>query len=85
MKVLVDQSIPAPRRDVVRETVAAMLSAALHRHPQYGQLTVVVAPGSRGWDVRIVIVDAALQWNAPPVAGIGEDLLDAVREALRRI
>lgn len=84
MKIVLTDSVPAHKRQAVRETVGAMLAASLARHPQYSRMMVVVGlrTGGRGWDVQIIPVDDALLWDEL-LLGVSPDLLEAVREALR--
>ena len=85
MKVLLDQSVPAAKRDAVHETVAGLLGLALRRHPEFPHLTAVVSvdSGGRGWDLRVLLLDSAVHWDGQAAPAVGPDLVEAVREALR--
>lgn len=83
MRVFIDQSVPDRQRDVVRGTVASMLTPMLEGHPQFAQLAALVGHGPKGWTITVIVLDPDLAWDALPSPLIGTDMLDAVREALR--
>jgi hypothetical protein len=85
VKIIVTESVPESKRAAVRERAGMLLAAALARHPHYAELAAVVSlePGGRGWNVTVVPIDQALVWDQSLPPGIGRDLIEAVREALR--
>lgn len=83
VRVFADSSVPPEQRDLVKESVAAMLLPILGRHPQFESLAAVVSYGAKGWDVTVVTLDRAFGLDGEPDPGIGGDLLEAVKEALR--
>lgn len=86
MRVFLDRTVPAAKRDAVREAVAIGLLPALRVHPQFADLAVLVSRDARrgGWQVDVVVLDPALSPTGTALA-VDPGILDELRESLRRL
>jgi hypothetical protein len=82
----VDATVPVEKREVARETVAAILAASLREHPHFADLAVLLSrhPRRGGWQIAVVALDSTLS----PLAAdprIDAAVLERARLALARL
>ena len=86
LRIFVDETVPLAKRNIVRETIAAILAPALKDHPHFRTLAVMVSSDPRrgGWQVSAVALDPAL---SPTGAEIRLDaaVLEPLESALTRL